>query len=273
MTTLDIGVIVGLGDNPREGFDKVQSLGLAHCQLNNWKPELFDDTRAEAVVAASRATGVSVSSVWAGYSGPQAWNFVEGPATIGLVPPEHRAQRVEDLKRGADFAAKIGVDSITTHVGFLPIDPNDPDYIGTVEALKEIADYCGERSIEFRFETGQETPVVLLRTIEHMGRKNVGINLDPANLVLYGMANPVDALDVFGSWVRELHAKDGLYPTGGEKLGEETPLGEGKVDFPRLVGRLKELGFDGVLTIEREISGARQLEDIHKAIELLRPLC
>jgi len=273
MSTLDIGVIVALGENPREGFDKVQSLGLRHCQLNNWKPELFDDARAEAVMQAAQATGVTVSSVWAGYSGPRVWNFSEGPATIGLVPPEHRAQRVEDLKRGADFAAKIGVASITTHVGFLPVDPKDPNYVATVEALKEIADYCGQRNLEFWFETGQETPVVLLRTIERMGHDNVGINLDPANLVLYGMANPVDSLDVFGSWVREVHAKDGLYPTGGEKLGQETPLGEGKVDFPRLVGRLKELGFEGVLTIEREISGPKQTEDIQKAIDLLKPLC
>ena len=122
------------------------------------------------------------------------------------------------------------------------------------------------------FETGQETPVTLLRCFETVGMDNLGINLDTANLILYGKANPVDALDVFGKYVRNLHAKDGRYPVNGHDLGEETRLGEGKVDFRALFSRLKELGYDSHVTIEREISGPQQLSDILDAKNYLQAI-
>jgi L-ribulose-5-phosphate 3-epimerase len=131
---------------------------------------------------------------------------------------------------------------------------------------------CGERGLEFWFETGQETPVVLLRVIEDLGYDNLGINLDPANLLMYGKANPVDALDVFGQYVRGVHAKDGEYPTGGRQLGVEKPLGEGRVNFPVLIPKLKGLGYTSALTIEREISGPKQIADIKHAIAVLSKL-
>ena len=124
----------------------------------------------------------------------------------------------------------------------------------------------------FRFETGQETPITLLRTIHDIGTDNLGINLDPANLLMYGKANPVDALDVFGQYVRGVHAKDGEYPTNGRQLGVEKPLGEGRVNFPALLAKLKTLGFCGALTIEREISGPQQIADIQKAKAMLAAL-
>jgi sugar phosphate isomerase/epimerase len=141
-----------------------------------------------------------------------------------------------------------------------------------VDALREVATYCAERDLDFWFETGQETPVVLLRVIETLAMENVAINLDPANLLMYGKANPVDALDVFGAYVRGVHAKDGEYPTNGRELGVEKPLGEGRVDFPTLVSKLKDLGYIGALTIEREISGPQQIKDIRRAVEMLSTL-
>ena len=132
---------------------------------------------------------------------------------------------------------------------------------------------CRGLGVEFWFETGQETPVTLLRTIEAVAADNLGVNLDTANLILYGKANPVDALDVFGRHVRGVHAKDGLYPTGGTELGKEVPLGQGKVNFPALIPKLKSLGYAGPLTIEREISGPQQFHDIKAGVEFLRPLC
>jgi len=114
-------------------------------------------------------------------------------------------------------------------------------------------------------ETGQETPVTLRRTIEDIGTGNLGINLDAANLILYGKANPIDALSVFGEYVRNIHAKDGKYPTSGKELGIETPLGKGDVNFPGFIKKLKEIGFDMDITIEREISGEEQKRDIMEA--------
>ena len=129
-------------------------------------------------------------------------------------------------------------------------------------AVKAIAVDLKKHGQNLLFETGQETPVVLLRLFEEINTGNLFINLDPANLILYGKANPVDAMDVFGDYVRGVHAKDGLYPTNGRQLGHEVKVGEGKVNFPALLKLLKEHGYDGSLTIEREISGEQQLLDI-----------
>ena len=101
-------------------------------------------------------------------------------------------------------------------------------------------------------------------------RKNALDHLDTANLILYGKANPVDALEVFGAYVRSLHAKDGLYPTSGLELGREVPLGTGKVDFYALFRKLRNLGYEGPVTIEREIEGDQQLADILSARDYLQ---
>ena len=114
--------------------------------------------------------------------------------------------------------------------------------------------------------------MTLLRAIEDIGTDNLGINYDTANLILYGKANPVDGLDVVGAYVRSLHAKDGFYPTNPKELGREVPIGEGKVDFPRLIRKLKDIDFKGHITIEREISGPKQTEDILKSKKFLEEL-
>ncbi len=273
MAKLPIGVLVPLVPEPEPEIHKVTALGLRSCQVCSWNPAVWTKITGEKLVAAARQHGVTISTFWAGYPGPAVWNFLEGPATIGLVPQEYRAMRVAALKQAADFAAQFQLPSITTHVGFLPVNPRDPVFVETVAAIRDVAEHCRTRGLEFWFETGQETPVTLLRAIEQVGTGNLGINLDPANLILYGMANPVDALDVFGHYVRGVHAKDGLYPTTGNELGREVPLGEGRVNFPALIPKLKDCGFTGALTIEREISGDQQIADIKKAIHLLTPLC
>jgi L-ribulose-5-phosphate 3-epimerase len=271
-TKLKLGVMASLPSGAEAAIKRVADFGLPTCQVSCWDPALYTEENAKALVAACRKYKVEITTLWAGTPGRRVWNFIEGPVTIGIVPDEGREEKVQALMRGADFAKKLGVPSITTHVGFIPEDPNDPKYARTVEALQRVAGYCRERGLEFWFETGQETPVTLLRTIQDIGLDNLGINLDPANLILYGKANPVDALDVFGKYVRGVHAKDGLYPTDGRALGQETPLGEGKVNFPVLIPKLKSYGFRGALTIEREISGPKQEEDIRKAIVFLTPL-
>jgi len=189
-----------------------------------------------------------------------------------LVPPAYRFERIEALKTGADFALKIGVKDVVTHVGFIPENPVDPEYLGVVNAVRYVAEHCKRNGQYFLFETGQETPVTLKRIIQDVGLDNLGINLDPANLLLYGRANPVDALDVFGEYVRGVHAKDGQYPTDGRNLGEEKPLGQGRVNFPLLIERLKQLSYKGAITIEREISGEQQIKDIQDAKEMLEKL-
>ena len=270
---LRLGIIIGLGDKPDEELKKVRDLGLSTCQVVSGDPAAYNEENVLKLKAASEKHGVEVTTIWAGCPGPTEWNFTEGPSTIGFVPPEYRAMRVDALKKAAEFAAACGVPSITTHAGFIPENMTDPLYKGTVEALAEIARHCLSLGIGFNFETGQETPITLLRVIKDIGTNNLGVNLDPANLLMYGKANPVDALDILGPYVRGVHAKDGEYPTEPGSLGHEKPLGQGSVNFPVLIPKLKSFGYSGALTIEREISGPQQITDIKMAMQLLEPLC
>jgi len=269
---MKLGIFISLNDHLEAEFQKVRDLGFPTCQLNGWDSSLFTDEIAARVVIASQNYGVEITSFWCGWEGPAVWDLMDGPLTLGLVPLAFRHERLKMLMKGSDFAHKIGVQNLITHVGFIPEDPNNPEYKSLVVTLRYLAAYCQRNGQHFLFETGQETPVTLLRTIEDIGLDNLGINLDPANLILYGKANPVDALDVFGKYVRGVHAKDGLYPTTGRMLGSEVPLGQGKVNVPALVARLKAIGYNGPLTIEREIHGDQQIADIRAAKELLEKL-
>ena len=260
-------------------FDRLSSFGLSTCQINNWHTSLYEDKAKTAECARvireqMELKGVCPSALWAGYSGHVYWNFTEGPVSMGLVPPMYRSQRIADLRHGADFCKSLGLQAIITHCGFIPENMTDPEFLPTVMAIGEVAEYCKSLGLGFWFETGQETPVTLLRTIqklESLGIDNLGINLDPSNLLLYGKGNPVDALEVFGKYVRNIHVKDGCVPTNGQNLGEEKQVGKGMVDFPRFVKRLLEIGFDGEFIIEREIEESEeQARDIRETISNLR---
>jgi L-ribulose-5-phosphate 3-epimerase len=209
-----------------------------------------------------RQTRMNVTSLWAGWPGPATWNFTEGPTTLGIVPRKYRTIRVAALKKAADFAARTGLPAIVTHLGFIPENPADPLFAEVVDTVRDLGLYCKRRKLEFWFETGQETPVTLLRLIETAGTGNLGINLDPANLILYGKGNPIDSLDVFGRYVKGIHAKDGMYPTEGMNLGHEVKVGQGRVRFPEFVRALSALKYQGAYIIEREISGDQQRKDI-----------
>lgn len=272
MYDLDIGVIVSLETILKDGVGQIVDLGLRACQLNGWQKETFTQENAEKVQKMMAKEDIKISSLWVGWPGPKVWDFIDGPLTLGLVPREFRFERMEVLRAGADFAKMLGISDITTHVGFIPENPSTTEYRETVVAIRDVASYCKDLDIYFNFETGQETPITLLRTIEDIGLNNLGINLDPANLLMYGKGNPMDAMDIYGSYIRGVHVKDGLYPTDGRNLGKETPVGEGLVDFSILIEKLKEYDYEGALIIEREISGPEQREDILKAKILLEDI-
>lgn len=266
-----IGAITHFRGDALASFERVANFGLEATQLAVWNMSVYTDENAAMVRKASADSGIAIAAIWAGYSGPVKWNFTEGPVTLGLVPASLRRQRVEDLKRGADFAVSTGAPAIITHCGFIPENMTDYNYGPVCDAIYEVASYCKELGIGFWFETGQETPVVLLRTIKRVGLDNLGINLDPGNLVLYGKGSPCDAIEVFGKYVRNLHIKDGISPDDGERLGHEAQVGKGFVNFPRLLPRLKEMGFDGDLIIEREIGdGEEKNRDIRETVGNLR---
>jgi L-ribulose-5-phosphate 3-epimerase len=255
-----------------EEFAALKEMGFGTCQLCCWQPERFTPENAAKVRELIRKHAVEVSAFWCGWPGPCEWNLVQGPVTIGLVPPAYRGARLDALKRGSDFSAELGVEDIVTHVGFIPNNPFDADYAGLVGALRHLARHCAGNGQYFLFETGQEAPVTLLRTIEDIGAENAGVNLDPANLLMYGYGNPTDALDVFGRYVRNVHGKDGACPVSGRALGAELPIGQGRVNYPEFIRKLKDIGYDRYITIEREISGEEQRKDILAAKKLLEEL-
>ena len=268
----EIGVLIGFRKDTDvvAKFRQAQEMGLTSCQINVWDTNLYTDENAEKINNAIKETGFKISALWGGWSGPCEWNFTYGPSTIGLVPAAYRESRLIAMMKASDFAAKIGVDKVITHVGFIPEDPNHPDFNGVVGALRQLCRYMLAKGQYFLFETGQETPVTLLRTIQAIGTGNVGINLDTANLILYGKANTVDAIDTIGKYVMDTHIKDGLYPTDGMSLGKEVAAGAGKANLHEVVRKLTELGYTGCYTIEREISGDQQIADIKMARDLLR---
>lgn len=269
MQDLAIGAIVSMSAEIGSKFASLQQMGIQTCQLSCFDESIMMDDMASLVKQEAHAYDIEITAFWCGWPAPRFWNFYEGPTTLGLVPPAYRSRRLEILLQGSNFAKQLGVSGLITHVGFIPENPNDPDYIGVVHALKHLVERCQNNDQYFLFETGQETPVTLKRMIEDIGLPNLGINLDPANLLMYGKANPLDAIDLFGSLIRGVHAKDGEYPTDAKALGIEKPLGEGRVNYPEFIKKLKRNGYRGSLTIEREITGEEQIRDIIKAKKLL----
>jgi L-ribulose-5-phosphate 3-epimerase len=260
---MPLGLLIAPAKAPEETIRRVHDLGFPTCFLSldayigKFTPELA--TQFKGLLVKYQVTATTVEVV-----GPQPlkWNFLEGPATIGLVPRVTRAARIDALKQASDFAKLLGVPQVQTHCGFIPEDPADPLYKEAVAAIREVAQHCAANGQQFLMETGQETPTTMSRTIRDVGQPNLGVGLDTANLILYGKANPVDAVAILGPHVHAMHAKDGRWPTDPDKLGEEVLIGTGIVDFAKVFAGLRKAGYSGAITIERETNGAQQVEDV-----------
>ena len=264
-----LGLIVHVDDDPDAALRKVHEVGLPTAQLGL---EIFTSEMFEKFRRAIDQYGIEVTALNCSGPEPLVYDFYHGPETIGLVPGQYRQARIEQHKKASDFAKRLDIKAIHTHCGFIPENPNDPLYQEAIVGITDVVSHVRSNGQIFLFETGQETPITLLRAINDVGLDNQRVNLDTANLILYGKGNPVDALDVLGKYVAGLHAKDGLFPTDPKTLGEEVPIGEGKANFPVLIKRLKELNYTGPVTIEREISGPKQMEDILKSKAYLERL-
>ncbi len=272
-TMIKFGVGVTIDEVERK-FKLLSEHGFDNCQLTGWEPKNWTDENAEKIKEFVKKYNIEISAFWCGWTGPADWNFYSGQLTLGLVPPEYREKRIRELCDGADFAKKLGVKDVVTHMGFIPENPYDVNFAPLCRAIKVVAQHLERNGQNLLFESGQETPVTMLRCFEQVGCDNLYVNLDTANLILYGRANPVDALDVIGKYVRGIHAKDGVYPMNGHDLGREVRLGDGKVDFKAFFKKLRELGYDSFVTIERELDGhenaAEQLSDVLYARDYLK---
>ena len=274
-----IGIIHNLRGFISDGGDELVNLmvemGIETVQvlINESSCHLLSEKNAEKLLKMLEGK-LRVTSLWAGWhTGNSVWNFIEGPTTLGIVPEDTREARMKELKADIDFASLLGVKDVASHVGFIPEQPCYPEYQGVVDAVAELADYCAQYDMHFNFETGQETPVTLMRTMTDTGRDNIGVNLDPANLIVYGRANPIDAVDIYGSKIRGVHVKDGNYPKDDyRKLGKQAVVGEGSVNFPVFLPKLLASGYKGDLYIEHEISGRDRAEDIKKTVKYIKNL-
>ncbi|MBQ4641162.1 MAG: sugar phosphate isomerase/epimerase [Oscillospiraceae bacterium] len=265
-----VGVIRGLERLLNEGPEIIFELGIDSIQLSEWNPVYATPEVAKKVKDALQGK-VQITSVWGGWSGPRAWNFHQGPELLGIVPEAYRETRLNDLERWADFTEMVGAPYLASHMGFMPEQPCYAGYKDVVAGVHRIADYCQNKGIGFNFETGQETPTTLMRVIQDAGNDNLGINLDPANLIMYGRGNPIDAIDVFGSRIKGIHVKDGNYPKGNfYELGEETQVCQGSVNWPVFLPKLLRSGYKGDLYIERETTGEQNIIDVKETIKFLR---
>ena len=262
---MDLGLIVSPFGAPEATFKRVRDMGFNNCFLsldgyiNGFTPQIADQFGDLLGKYSLVATTVEVVG-----PPPLVWNFLRGPSTIGLIPPGTRAARIDALRQVSDFAKLLGISQVQTHCGFIPEDPADPLYPGAVEAIRAVARHCQSNGQYFLMETGQETPTTMSRMIRDVALPNLAVGLDTANLILYGKANPADAVDIVGPHVRSVHAKDGRWPTDPSQLGEEVLIGKGLVDFKQVFTKLRALGYTGAITIERETSGPQQIEDVRQ---------
>jgi L-ribulose-5-phosphate 3-epimerase len=188
--------------------------------------------------------------------------------TGGVVPDATWPANWRNIRENAVLAQRLGVKLVTFHAGFLPHQPGDPGFATLQSRLRQIADLFAASGIALGLETGQETAETLASFLVRLDRPGVGVNFDPANMVLYAKGDPVAALNTLAPWVRQCHVKDARRTRVPGTWGEEVPLGTGDVDWKRLLPALAGLGFAGPLCIERE-AGSSRVADVRAAREYL----
>jgi sugar phosphate isomerase/epimerase len=271
---MEIGLMFWAGGDPVATLREVKGFGVRCGQLGI-PGDMPLEGAAAAWGSALRQESFRIVTVFAAYTGENYADIPTVARSVGFIPEATREERVERTLLISDFAAALGVGSIACHIGFVPHDPADPNYLAARDIVRKISDRAAGNNQTFALETGQEPAEVLLRFLEDVARENVRINFDPANLIMYGTGDPIEALGVLGSRVVSVHCKDGVWPPKGVPgaLGSERPLGQGDVGMVRFVARLKEIGYRAPLNIEHEIEDRQQRAiDNRAAVELLTRL-
>jgi sugar phosphate isomerase/epimerase len=272
LKTFETGAMFWIG---RETLAELQSLGLGCGQLGAAGSADLSPAAASQWKHDAEAARFTILSVVAAYDGEDYADIPTVQRTVGFIPPSTREARERRTCAVSDFAARLGVKAIGTHIGFVPEDPADPDYKAVREMVRRVCDYAARNGQVFALETGQEPAAVLMRFIGDVDRENLKINFDPANMILYGTGDPIEALRTVAPRVTSVHCKDGDWPPQGVPgaLGTERPLGQGAVGIERFVKTLAEIGYRGPLCIEREgVSHEGWLRDVGAAARMLREI-
>jgi len=274
MSKWPIGVFASVDAGLGVNFDVVKDLEIPSIQLHAPHQSTRTQETADAFLAKCTDAGVTITCVFGGFEGESYADIETTARTVGLVPEDTRAARVQEMKEISDFARLLGVDAVGLHIGFVPEDTNSDSYKNLLNTTRDLLDHVKANGQNLHLETGQETADHLLHFINDVARDNLFINFDPANMILYGTGEPIEALKKVGKFVRSIHCKDATWATEGRRgldWGCEVALGDGDVGMENYLQTLNELGYDGPLTIEREIpeDPTQQKADIGKAVSLL----
>ncbi len=268
---LEIGVMFWGGRDPVETIREQKALGV-RCGQIGVPGNMNLDGAAVSWKAGLEAEEFTLVTVFCAYNGEDYADIPTAQRTVGFIPPATRAEREARTLECSDFAAALGVKSVACHIGFVPEDEEHPDYIAVREMVRRICDHAARHGQNFALETGQEPARTLLHFFKDTGRANLRINFDPANMILYGTGDPIEALGVLAEHVVSVHAKDGDWPPKDVPgaLGTERPLGQGSVGMERFVAKLKEIGYRCPMNIEREVPDHQErLRDIAMGVRLL----
>jgi sugar phosphate isomerase/epimerase len=270
-----IGVFASIDAGLGVRLEVARELGVRTIHLHTPHAASRTPQRAAEFNKRLAELGITTTVVFAGFEGESYADIPIVKQTVGLMPRATRAARTAELKAIADFANLLNVGAVGVHLGFVPHDPADPDYHQMVELTRDVCAHCARNHQALHLETGQEPVDVLIKFLDDVGRENLFVNFDPANMILYGAGEPLPALEQLGWRVHSVHCKDATWSDRpGETWGRETPLGEGAVDFRAFLATLQRIEYDGPLTIEREIpqEPERQKAEIGRAIDLLERL-
>ncbi|MBN1918640.1 MAG: sugar phosphate isomerase/epimerase [Verrucomicrobia bacterium] len=241
----------------RAGVEKAAALGAdgfqIYCTSGEMDPDAMTTERRLDFVDFVRDQGLVISALC-------------GDLGKGLLDAEANAWVVPKCKAFVDLAVDLGTRVVTTHIGHLCDDEHCEQWRVGVPAVREVADYAADKGVAFASETGCESPEVLERFLVKVGSPGIKVNYDPANLVMNGYDH-LGGVDILGEYIVHTHAKDGVRQADG--TGLEMPLGQGGVDFPKYLERLKSTRYAGFLTIEREV-GEDPVADVSAAIDFLR---
>lgn len=270
-----IGVFASVDAGLGVKLEVARELGVPTIQLHAPARASRTPEKAQAFLARLRDYGITLTAVFGGFEGESYADIPTVSRTVGLVPSATRAARTAEMKEIADFARLLGCRVVALHLGFVPHDARDPLYQDVLQVTRDLCDHCRKNGQALHLETGQEPADALLQFIGDVQRDNLFINFDPANMILYGSGEPIAALRQLGKYVRSVHCKDGTWAKNpGQEWGREVPLGEGDVGIENYLRTLLEIGYDGPLTIEREIpqEPQRQKAEIGHAVRLLSEL-
>jgi sugar phosphate isomerase/epimerase len=269
---MEIGVMFWAG---RDNLKEIGELGVRAGQLGVGCDVALTSAAAVEWRETIAEAKFSIATVVCAYNGEDYADIPTVQRTVGFIPPATREERENRTLDACDFAAALGVKSIACHIGMVPEDHGDPDYIAVRGMVRRICDRAEEHGQTFALETGQEPADTLLRFLDDAACPNLKINFDPANMILYGSGDPIEAFEKLAPHVVSVHAKDGDWPPLEKPgaLGTERALGQGAVGIPRFVEALKRSGYRGSINVEREIEDQKQrMADIAMGVRLLRSL-